>query len=604
MLNQAKGMRDKMKNLKIGKKLLITFMLIIVLFCCTVFVAVWGLRQNAKSYTQFYNVGYQITNKVMSMRRGLQIIAKDLTYLTIEEDAGQREESSADLQKELDLMEENGNWLFANFQGDKALLDDFSTSMTKAVELQSEILELTETDKEQARNVLLDEYQPMLEKAVDSLIEISASAEADAESDYVSTSSMQNVLVAAQLGMAGVALVITLFISTYLTRGIVKPISELEESAEKIVSGDFDINITYESKDEMGKLAVAFKNMAAILGDVIADASRLLEEMANGNFDVRTRAEERYVGRCQNLLISIRKLNRDLSMTMGQINKSADQVASGSGQVSSGAQALAQGATEQAAAVQELAATIANISQQVKDTAENARDAKNQSNMAGDEVERCNSQMRDMMNAMDEITRSSNEIGKIIKTIEDIAFQTNILALNAAVEAARAGEAGKGFAVVAEEVRSLASKSAAASKDTADLIESSIEAVSRGTEIANATAESLVKVVGDVRTAAGTVDKIADAAEEQADAVEQVTVGVDQISSVVQTNSATSEQSAAASAELSNQAEVLKGLVAKFKLRAEYAMGTSSSAASYSSAPVSLDNGPEVENLTIDLGKY
>ena len=595
-----------MKNLKIGKKLLITFMMIIVLFCCTVFVAVWGLRRNEEKYAQFYNVGYQITNKVMSMRRGLQIIAKDLTYMTVEEDNEKCQVYLADLDKELELMESNGNWLFENFQGEQALLDAFADNMTKAIELQEKVLGLTETDMTEARRVLLDEYQPILEKAVESLIEISAVAEKDAETDYETTTSMQEILIIAQLVMAGVALIITLFLSTYLTRGIVKPINELEVAAEKIVSGDFDINVTYESKDEMGKLAVAFKNMAAILGDVIADASMLLEEMANGNFDVRTRAEERYVGRCQNLLISIRKLNRDLSITMGQINKSADQVASGSGQVSSGAQALAQGATEQAAAVQELAATIANISQQVKDTAENARDARNQSNMAGDEVERCNSQMRDMMNAMEEITRSSNEIGKIIKTIEDIAFQTNILALNAAVEAARAGEAGKGFAVVAEEVRSLASKSAAASKDTADLIESSIEAVSRGTEIANATAESLVKVVGDVRTAAGTVDKIADAAEEQADAVEQVTVGVDQISSVVQTNSATSEQSAAASAELSNQAEVLKGLVAKFKLRAEYAMAASNSTVSYSSssAPISFDNEPEVENLTIDLGKY
>ena len=512
-----------MKNLSIGKKLLLTFMLIILLFCSTVYIAITALNRNAEKYSEFYNVGYQITNKVMGMRRGLQIIVKDLAFITMEEDETKSQVHMDDMDKELKLLQENGNWLFANFTGDPTLLDSFEKNITDAVALQEKVIETANTDMKAAQDMLLDEYQPLVQEAVDNLILISNIAEESAESDYNETTSMQETLVIIQLGMAGAALVITLILSTYLTRAITRPLHELEQSAGKIVGGEFDISVTYQSKDELGRLADAFKNMTVILEAVIADASRLLSEMANGNFDVRTRAEERYVGEFQSLLASIRKLNRDLSMTLGQINQSADQVSSGAGQVSNGAQALAQGATEQAASVEELAATITNISHQVKETADNAMEARHQANTAGDEVEECNTQMRDMMAAMEEITRTSNEIGKIIKTIEDIAFQTNILALNAAVEAARAGEAGKGFAVVAEEVRSLASKSSVASKNTAELIESSIEAVARGTKIANSTAESLMKVVEEVRSASASVDAIANAAEEQSGAIEQGT---------------------------------------------------------------------------------
>lgn len=560
-----------MKNLKIRSKLLLTFMLVIILFCGTVFIAITGLQENEDKYSEFYNVEYQVTNKIMNMRRGLQIIVKDLSFLTIDEDQARRQTVSQDLQKELTNLEENATWLFANFTGDQEHLDTFATQIQNAVSLQEKVIAMTETDMKQAQELLLNEYQPLVEEAVNSLIQISAVAEQSADTNYTSTVAMQEKLVILQLAMAGGALLITILLSTYLTRSITKPLSELEKSAEQIVEGNFDISISYESKDELGSLAKSFKNMTTILETVIVDASRLLSEMANGNFDVRTKAEDRYVGHFQNLLLSIRKLNKDLSITLGQINQSADQVASGSGQVSNGAQALAQGATEQAASVEELASTIANISNQVKNTADNAMEAKNQSGTAGDEAEICNNQMHDMITAMEEIARSSNEISKIIKTIEDIAFQTNILALNAAVEAARAGEAGKGFAVVAEEVRSLASKSSIASKNTAELIESSVNAVSRGSKIASSTAESLVKVVDQVRSASTLVDEIANAAEEQAGAIEQVTLGVDQISSVVQTNSATAEQSAAASQELSEQAAMLKNLVAKFSLREEYA---------------------------------
>ena len=558
-----------MKNLKIGTKLLITFMLIIILFCATVVTAINGLDESAEKYSEFYNVGYQITNKVMNMRRGLQIIVKDISFVTMEEDAEQIEVYKADLEKELDLLSENGDWLFQNFTGDNKLLEEFSAYITEAVDMQKTVMKLAETDRPGAQKMLLEEYQPMVEKAVNSLIDISNVAEKNAESDYKLTVNMQKNLKLLQYGMAGGALLITLILSLYLTRAITKPLKELEDSAEKIVSGNFDIKVTYESKDELGRLAKAFKKMTDTLEDIITDASRLLSEMADGNFDVRTHAEDEYVGEFQGLLSSIRRLNRDLSITLGQINRSADQVAAGSDQVSIGAQALSQGSTEQAAAVEELATTIAGISTQVKDTAEDALKAKEQSTTAGDEAEECNRQMRDMMSAMEEITRTSDEIGKIIKTIEDIAFQTNILALNAAVEAARAGEAGKGFAVVADEVRNLAGKSASASKSTSELIQGAVTAVEKGMEIATETAQSLEKVVVSSQAISGLVDKIAEAAVEQSNSLEQVTGGMNQISNVVQTNSATAEESAATSEELSSQSQVLRNLVRQFKLRKE-----------------------------------
>ena len=322
-----------MKNLKIRTKLLITFLLIIILFCGTVVVSVTGLQENASRYSQFYNVGYRITNKVMNMRRGLQIIVKDIAYITIEEDSNKQDTFLADAKKELALLQENGNWLFENFKDDPALLDAFSTNIQAAVEIQEEVIQMSQTDMKKAQDMLLNEYQPLVEQAVSNLIQISNVAEASAEQDYTNTVAMQETLVLLQVGIALGVLVITLIISTYLTRAITRPLRQLEKSAKQIEVGDFNINVTYESKDELGNLANAFKNMTSILDDIISDASRLLSEMANGNFDVRTKAEKRYVGNFQNLLLSIRKLNRDLSSTLGQINQSADLVASGSGQV-------------------------------------------------------------------------------------------------------------------------------------------------------------------------------------------------------------------------------------------------------------------------------
>lgn len=367
--------------------------------------------------------------------------------------------------------------------------------------------------------------------------------------------------------LSACALVLIIAVIFLLLHRLLRPIKSIVSAAAEIADGNLNVQIAAESEDEVGRLARTFLKMVQNLNVIVSDVDYILGKMAEGDFDVRTNSEESYVGNFQGILSSMRTLNIKLSNVLMQINTAADQVSDGSEQVSSGAQALSQGTTEQASSIEELAATINEISLHVKQTAENAVQAREQTIHAGCEVDSCNHQMQEMIAAMDEIGEMSGQISKIIKTIEDIAFQTNILALNAAVEAARAGEAGKGFAVVADEVRNLASKSAEASKNTSALIEGAVRAVEKGTNIANETAHMLNKVVESAQAVSETVDKIADATKEQSSAIGQITVGVDQISSVIQTNSATAEESAAASEELSGQAQMLKALVNQFNLR-------------------------------------
>lgn len=383
-------------------------------------------------------------------------------------------------------------------------------------------------------------------------------------SDFMD-STKQSIIITIVLLIA--AAVISVIIAIRLSAGIGNPITLCSTRLNQLAEGDLDSPVPQiDKKDETGKLARSTETIVSMLSGIITDLSWGLGEMSNGNFTVSSKAGELYRGDFAQLLQAMKGIVNRLSTTLLQVKTAAEQVSAGSEQVSAGAQALSQGTTEQASSIQELAATITDISGQINETAANAANTREKTDNTESRVLTCNQQMQEMISAMNEISGKSDEIGKIIKTIEDIAFQTNILALNAAVEAARAGEAGKGFAVVADEVRNLASKSSDASKNTAALIEDTIQAVEKGTKVAYDTAQSLDSIVTETKAVTEAVDKITIAAERQAASTSQISTGIDQISSVVQTNSATAEESAAASEELSGQADMLKNLVDQFKL--------------------------------------
>jgi len=368
--------------------------------------------------------------------------------------------------------------------------------------------------------------------------------------------------------VAGVATVILLVIVTaVLITRFLKPLQKVAEAGEKLSAGDFSMDLSHKSNDEIGVLMQSMNNVVERIRSIISDLSEKLTELAHGNFNLEMKNAEYYSGSYRPLFDSINNITADLSHTMAEIQQSAIQVNSGAEQVSSGAQGLSQGATEQASSIEELSATVNDISEHIKKTAENTRLANVEAQNAGKEVSNSDKQMQQMKAAMENINEKSGEISKIIKTIDDIAFQTNILALNAAIEAARAGVAGKGFAVVADEVGNLAQKSANAAKDTTMLIEETLQAVEQGTVLADSTAESLQRVVTGAGKVTDLVNQIAEASVEQSRAVEQVSVGIDQISSVVQSNTATAEESAAASEELSGQANILSDLVRRFQLK-------------------------------------
>ena len=563
-----------MKNMRIRMKLLVSLAVIAVatlILGITSFVSIGHINNQVNIFAQ-----KAVPNTKYSQQIRLQVEKVQVSMLRalIETDISNITNELQDIDTEIAEMNNLVSLYKQNASVDGGLFVSLENAFQQTANARQQIATLLATDDEElkmeAYQIYKNDYENAL-SSVDTALNTILNAQQDVIQKQVEDSNrIKSNVYFAIIAILIVSILIVIFMVIVLSRLILTPLNEVLYSMNEMSKGNVHTTLEYQSRDEFGEMADSVRSSITTLSDYIDRISNVMHKMSEGDFIIeQSKDQESFKGDFSGIQQSILQFIDKISDTLQQVAEASVQVSSGAAQVSSGAQALSQGTTEQASSVEELSATITEISNQVSENAQNAGEASQRATQVGSEASESSKRMKNMLDAMEDISGSSNEIGKIIKTIEDIAFQTNILALNAAVEAARAGTAGKGFAVVADEVRNLASKSAEAAKNTTTLIETSIKAVHNGTEIAGQTADLLSSVVEGAKSIAEVVDKIAADFSWQADAISQVTEGINQVSSVVQTTTATAEENAASSQELSAQAQTLKNLVSKFRLEEE-----------------------------------
>ena len=557
-------MKSIFDRLNVSKKFIVTF--VIVFICTTGSMAIlFSLQARAdRQLDKFLSGSFSSIEAQLSVRDELNNISKTMFNIANEKGSTTAESGYSDVTASEAVIETKISSITESSS------DSFSTSYQEVKAAAENIYKLAKGgDYEGALSAYNGAFMTSLEAVNKALNEISTTSVTNSDSVVKRYKSLKTNATLVFCVLAGLALIFTAYVLIILQKSVVMPLEKLVKSCRELHDGNKIEPLHINTQDEFGELGKTFEDMSNTISFVIYDTCRILADGADKNLNARSEDESKYIGKYGEIVNSTYAVFSDISKGMRLTNDIAEQVSSGSSQIASFSQTLAQGTTEQASAVEQLSKTVTNIADLSKTNAEKAIEASTISIESAKVVHESNEYMTQMLEAMNNITATSKEIGKIVKAIDDIAFQTNILSLNAAVEAARAGASGKGFAVVADEVRNLAQRSAEAAKNTTALVESTVVAIENGTKIANATAQSL-RVVGEKTEFVGeAITHIVEASENQSSATNQVLHGIDQVSSVVQTNSATAEESAAAAEELAALAKQLSELTGQYKLLKE-----------------------------------
>lgn len=512
-----------MKNLKVSKKLIISYAFVLILLVVIIAVSIGNLISIRARVEAFYNGPFKVLNAANTVNSSFEAMQKSVFRAISNTDPVIAEQALEDSKVYAGKIQEQIPIIQKDFLGDQAIVERLRAALDELAPQREHVLELAlQNQKEEAAAYMEANNIKTIHKAQAELDELIDTADRKADELIVSLRSeqMEFIVMLSVLGTASV--LISILFGIYITRSITRPIKELETAARQMEQGHLKVDVSYRSKDELGSLSNSMRQMSEKISYYMDEISRAMQQLADGNLDIPG---------CDGFQGDFLPVQEALFIVIDSLNE-----------------------------------TMAEISRQVNENAETSLAVKAAAGEMGTNILACNQQMQEMKAAMGEINSCSTQIRKIIKTINDIASQTNILALNAAVEAARVGAESKGFSVVAQEVRGLAGKSSAASKSTEALIEQTLDAVAHGTKLAEETAASLMNIVGSTDDMVSKINQIAEATQKQAEATEMVSIGIGQISDIVQTNSATAEESAAASEELYGESQLLKSKISRFKL--------------------------------------